>query len=89
MFSSPQISPRHHCQYNLTAQQITVAFHQHFLFGSGLYFLLFCEFQSHIAGKKQASPQILLVVSGKEVLCEEGVYDLKNPFLHITYTSLC
>jgi len=52
-----------------------VASHQHFLFGSGLHFLIFCDVQSHFAGKQQASPQILLAVSGKEVFfCEEGTH---------------
>jgi len=32
---------------------------------------LFCEVQSHVAGKQQASPQILLAVSGKEVFFHE------------------
>jgi hypothetical protein len=56
--------------------------HQHFLFGMGLYFLLFCEVQSHV-GKQQAS-HILLAVSGKEVFFfEEGTH------FFTSYISAC
>lgn len=53
----------HHLQCNWAADQNTLVFHQHFLFGSGGS--SFFEVQADVTEKQQASPHSLFTISGK------------------------
>ena len=64
------------------AYQCTLAFHWHFLFGSGCNCSFF-EAQSQISEKQLASPQRVLVISKKS----EVLLQIENLFLPIIHTQ--